>query len=107
MNCIVEELTGELRIIRELADELRAEIQTQKDFRKHVMDKLEKLSPPRKIREDIITLKEAAELLGRKPQTLHNWRLCGTGPKSINLKGRIFYKKSVLDSFIDEQIKKG
>lgn len=43
---------------------------------------------------------DAATYLGRRAQTLANWRLQQKGPRWIKVGGRIFYRRSDLDAFI-------
>ena len=54
----------------------------------------------------LLNTKQAAEYLQLKPNTLEKYRsIGGEGPVYIKYKrsGRIFYKKSTLDAWIDEQ----
>jgi hypothetical protein len=44
--------------------------------------------------------KEAAKYIGRKPQTLANWRARNYGPRWIRVGGRIFYYLDDVDEFI-------
>ena len=49
-----------------------------------------------------LTSSEAAEYLGKHPQTLQNWRSAGTGPAYI--KGKpIMYRVSALEAYLDRE----
>lgn len=52
-----------------------------------------------------LTLTEAARYLGLSPSTLYQWRWLndGTGPASYRIRNRVFYDRSDLDSWIDQQ----
>lgn len=45
--------------------------------------------------------RELSEQIGFKEQTLKEWRMKGTGPKFVNVGGRIRYLKSSVDEWID------
>lgn len=47
-----------------------------------------------------INTKEAAEYLGVSAGTLENWRISGGGPKFYKPKGKVFYFKADLESYI-------
>jgi len=49
-----------------------------------------------------LNTKNAALYLGLRPKTLAMWRSNGTGPSFIK-RGRIFYFKDDLDSWLNEQ----
>lgn len=48
-----------------------------------------------------LTRAHAAKYLGVAEQTLANWRSIGRGPKSFRLGGRVFYRLSDLEAFVD------
>jgi Helix-turn-helix domain len=43
---------------------------------------------------------DAAKYLGMAEKTLAMWRLCGKGPRSVKVGGRVFYYRRDLDAFI-------
>jgi hypothetical protein len=47
-----------------------------------------------------MSLGNAATYLGVHEQTLRNWRLRGTGPRSIKVAGRVWFYRHDLDHFI-------
>jgi hypothetical protein len=49
-----------------------------------------------------LTRSHAAKYLGVAEQTLANWRTIGRGPKSFRLGGRVFYRLTDLQAFVDE-----
>lgn len=53
---------------------------------------------------DLLTTKEAAAMLGIKPQTLRKWRMKGYGPRPVKGLPRgfgnpVYYTKGSLDEF--------
>ncbi len=50
----------------------------------------------------LVSPKEAAEILGRSPATLKRWRYEGTGPEYVEMEGRINYDVAVLLEYIRE-----
>lgn len=55
------------------------------------------------MRDQLLTIEEAAEQTRLSVNTLRWMRRQGTGPKSGKLGKRIFYKQSLLLQWIDEQ----
>ena len=61
----------------------------------------------------IFNTKEAADYIGVHTSTLCRWRYDDTlkegisKPKSIKIGGRVFYKKTDLDTFLGETVKAG
>jgi hypothetical protein len=49
----------------------------------------------------LLTTREAAEYLARKPQTLTNWRCQRIGPKYTGAGKGIRYRQSDLDAWLD------
>lgn len=47
-----------------------------------------------------LNTKEAAEYLGIRPQTLHNWRTLKKGPDYIKMGSRVIYRLEDLNLFI-------
>lgn len=45
---------------------------------------------------------DAAKMLGRKPQTLANWRSLGKGPKFTTAGGRVMYRREDIINFVNE-----
>ena len=41
---------------------------------------------------DRVSEATAAEILGRSPHTLRNWRSIGTGPPPVRVRGRVTYR---------------
>lgn len=52
-----------------------------------------------------LNVKDAAEYLGLSPHTLYVWRHRRQGPPSFRMgpRGRVMYRREVLDSWIREQ----
>lgn len=53
--------------------------------------------------DDLLTLPQVAERLGRPPSTLRYMRQQGTGPRSAIIAGRVMYKRADLEAWIDQQ----
>ena len=51
------------------------------------------------IKKSYLNVKQAAEYLGVKPQTLDAYRVRGKGPDFIRVVGRIFYTKRDLRKY--------
>lgn len=50
---------------------------------------------------ELLTLREAADYLHRKPCTLYRWRCRKSNPiPCIEIAGRFFYRRADLDTFI-------
>ncbi|WRZ89957.1 helix-turn-helix domain-containing protein [Streptomyces sp. NBC_01007] len=56
-------------------------------------------------RAAFLTVKDAAEYLGLSPHTLYVWRHRRQGPPSFRMgaRGRVMYRRNVLDAWIREQ----
>ncbi len=50
-----------------------------------------------------MTTKQAAALLGLKPNTLEIWRLRGCGPRFVKLNRAVRYRLTDLESFVEAQ----
>lgn len=50
----------------------------------------------------LVTPKQAAEILGRSVNTLKRWRYEGVGPEWIELEGRVSYDVKVLLAYIEK-----
>jgi hypothetical protein len=48
----------------------------------------------------VLTAAQAAQVLGRHPRTLEEWRTSGTGPQAMKLGGRWHYDVNELAAFI-------
>lgn len=60
---------------------------------------------PRIELDPMLTEKQAADYLGRKPRALNKWRQRGIGPRFVRYPdGVIRYRLSVLEAFRDEYI---
>ncbi|MCJ2057655.1 helix-turn-helix domain-containing protein [Methylobacterium sp. J-048] len=46
---------------------------------------------------------DAASQLGSKPSTLRAWRVKGKGPKYYKIGGKVFYKDTDLEAWIEVQ----
>ncbi|MBZ9642209.1 AlpA family transcriptional regulator [Streptomyces sp. PSKA30] len=57
------------------------------------------------IRAAFLNVKDAAEYLGLSPHTLYVWRHRRQGPPSFRMgpRGRVMYRREVLDAWIREQ----
>lgn len=55
---------------------------------------------------DLLTIKEAADLVRAPVATLRYWRHLGTGPRSFRLGRRVLYKAEDLQAWIDSQADK-
>jgi hypothetical protein len=53
--------------------------------------------------EKLLTKEEVAEQLRRPPATLAFWRSKGLGPRSAKICGRVVYRQSDVEQWIDEQ----
>jgi len=55
--------------------------------------------------EEVLNTVQAAQILGRRPQTLRVWRLRGGGPKYLRLgngiNARVAYRPSDLDAWLE------
>jgi predicted DNA-binding transcriptional regulator AlpA len=49
----------------------------------------------------ILSIKEAADILGRPVPTLRYWRATGKGPRVVKTEGRIGYDEADLRAYID------
>jgi hypothetical protein len=52
------------------------------------------------LQSQLVSTKEASEILGRSPATLKRWRYEGDGPKYVEIRRRIRYDVSVLQEYI-------
>lgn len=58
--------------------------------------------PP--IQDELVSSKEAARLLGIKPQTLDRWRHLGKGPVFCKYeRGAVRYQRAVIQQWINER----
>ena len=48
---------------------------------------------PAHSQERLLTVQQAADILGLAPSTLNKWRLCGGGPEFVKLGRRITYRR--------------
>jgi predicted DNA-binding transcriptional regulator AlpA len=56
--------------------------------------------------QEILTTDEAAEYIRFSKSSLESWRSAGEGPRITKLRGKVFYRVSDLDAWIDEQAEK-
>lgn len=49
----------------------------------------------------LLWLEDAADRLGVKPSTLRKWRMKRTGPESFKFAGRVVYRETAIDAYID------
>ncbi|MET9952756.1 helix-turn-helix domain-containing protein [Streptomyces sp. NPDC006339] len=61
--------------------------------------------PASAVRSGFLNVKDAAEYLGISPHTLYVWRHRRQGPPSFRMgsRGRVMYRRTALDAWIDEQ----
>jgi excisionase family DNA binding protein len=52
---------------------------------------------------EFMTTKQAAALIGLKPNTLEIWRLRGGGPRYIKFGRAVRYRQSDLETYIESQ----
>ncbi|MBT2488542.1 helix-turn-helix domain-containing protein [Streptomyces sp. ISL-96] len=59
----------------------------------------------RVVRTAFLSVKDAAEYLGLSPHTLYVWRHRRQGPPSFRMgtRGRVMYRREVLDAWVREQ----
>lgn len=57
-------------------------------------------------RPALLTDVEAAAYLRHSPSTLRSWRCLGSGPPYVKLSGRVFYRQSDLDEYIEQRIRR-
>ena len=50
----------------------------------------------------LVNTRKAAEILGRSPATLKRWRYEGTGPRYVEMEGRVSYDVAVLVDYINQ-----
>lgn len=50
----------------------------------------------------LVSTRQAAEILGRSPNTLKRWRYEGVGPAYVEIEGRVSYDVAVLVEYINE-----
>jgi len=55
----------------------------------------------------LLTPGEVAERVRRPVATVRYWRAVGLGPKSANVGGRVLYKASDVEAWLEEQFAKG
>lgn len=55
----------------------------------------------------LLTLAEFATRVRRPVATVRYWRAMGTGPKSARISGRVMYRESDVERWIDEQFANG
>ncbi|MDT9693581.1 helix-turn-helix domain-containing protein [Streptomyces sp. P9(2023)] len=63
------------------------------------------ISVDRVARTAFLTVRDAAEYLGLSPHTLYVWRHRRQGPPSFRMgpRGRVVYRREVLDAWVREQ----
>ncbi len=52
---------------------------------------------------DLLTVHEAADYLGYKPNTLRTWRQFNSGPTSFKRANRVVYRREDLDAWLAAQ----
>jgi len=57
----------------------------------------------RHMEDRLLTQKEMAERVRRPVATVRYWRFQGTGPKGANVGGRVLYRESDVDAWINQQ----
>jgi hypothetical protein len=61
---------------------------------------------PASLLDDYITESELAVQLGIKPRTLQLWRLAGRGPAPTTIAKKIFYRRSTVSQWLEDQERK-
>lgn len=56
-----------------------------------------------KKREQLLTVDEVASWLRRAPHTLQNWGSLGQGPAGKRIGGRVLYRESVVEAWLEAQ----
>jgi excisionase family DNA binding protein len=51
----------------------------------------------------LLNIKQAAEVLGCSVSTLYDWRTDRKGPKGARIGGRVMYRESDLEAWIEAQ----
>ena len=51
---------------------------------------------------ELLTCKETAERLRIKSNTLDGWRVKGLGPRHIKMEGKVLYRVSDIDDYLNE-----
>lgn len=46
----------------------------------------------------------AAEIIGKHPRTLANWRVAGIGPRYVRVGRSAFYRQSDLDAWVEAHV---
>ena len=53
--------------------------------------------------DDLMTSAELAAVIAVTEGTLRNWRYLGDGPPYLKIGGRVWYSRSAIDAWLDEQ----
>ena len=53
--------------------------------------------------DELMPIAEAAAYLKRPVRTLYDWRHRNVGPRSARMRGRVVYRRSDLDKWLDAQ----
>jgi excisionase family DNA binding protein len=53
--------------------------------------------------EPLMTVEEVAEWLRCKPDTIYKWRYIGAGPKGFRVRGRVLFRRSDVEEWIELQ----
>lgn len=73
------------------------------ELRSLVRDEIQVALAPVVAKSDpLVPRTQAAEQLNIKPHTMAVWATRGTGPAPTKIGSRVFYRKSELDRFLDE-----
>ena len=54
----------------------------------------------------LLSTKQAAEILGLQPQTLDYWRVSGRGPAFIKISRTVRYRMSDIEEFIEKNVRR-
>ena len=52
----------------------------------------------------LLSPRETAEYLGIHKNTLDNWRMTGYGPPRYKLRGRVVYRITEVDAWVNQQV---
>lgn len=61
------------------------------------------MSDPTQGIEDLLTVRQLAELLGVPARTIHSWRYRGTAPPGIRLGKHLRFRRRDVEAWLDER----
>lgn len=54
---------------------------------------------------ELRTTQEAAQRIRSVPATMERWRSQGTGPRFVKIGGKVFYRDSDLDEWVESRVR--